>query len=93
MSDCILCGHDSGGSEYDICGECCESNAASERELVKACVGCYLNCDCAAIYIGEQCPCCCVIETEKRSGPQLIDYGFVALFSFAAGVVCGWLLL
>jgi len=66
MSDCILCGQTSSGSEYDICGECCESNAANERELLK---------------------------TEKRSGPQLIAYGFVALLSFAAGVACGWLLL
>lgn len=35
MSDCILCGGASGGSEYAICAECCEANASSEREILK----------------------------------------------------------
>lgn len=83
MSDCILCGEASGGSEYAICGDCCEANAASDREIV----GC-----CRIDYLKERCMCCHKVETEKRSGPQLIAYGFVALFSFSAGVACGLLL-
>ncbi len=35
MSDCILCGGASGGSEYAVCAECCEANASSEREILK----------------------------------------------------------
>lgn len=64
--DCILCGHASGGRDYAICGECCELNAASEREI---------------------------LEAEKRNGPRLIAYGFVALLSFVAGVACGWMVM
>lgn len=98
MSDCILCGEASGGSEYAICGECCEANAASERELLKTCADCWYNCDCTAVYVGERCPCCAGFEptyliSEKRKGAALIALLVLALLSFAAGVACGWLLL
>lgn len=33
MSDCIMCGGESGGSEYAICAECCEKHTHNASEL------------------------------------------------------------
>ena len=35
MSDCILCGEASGGSEYAVCGECCEANADDDTRYLQ----------------------------------------------------------
>lgn len=96
MSDCILCGGDSGGSEYAICGECCEANAASERRVGKQCADCYMYCDCDAVYYGESCECCGgrMEEGEKRyfqrageAGEWRISEKRSGAFAFAYGIV------